>query len=114
MTNAKCAILNVTDSSIFPVLCYYVAQKVNIFGKFPKLRPRDPFKLAIPGLKIKGYHGKIQIFFQRNGQFSEIFLNFRKSRNYFGKLYIQIIDFHKSHRFYPFPINELERHPEGN
>jgi hypothetical protein len=33
---------------IFSGFCYNVAQKVNIFGKFSKMRPKDRFGLATP------------------------------------------------------------------
>jgi hypothetical protein len=59
--------------------------------------------------KSEGYSDQIQIFFQRYGRFSKNFVNLKKSRHYFRKLYIQIVDFCNSFRFQPFPINKFER-----
>ncbi len=40
---------------------------------------------------------------------SKIFVDLKKSRQYFRKLYIQIVDFCNSYRSQPFPINKFER-----
>ncbi len=38
---------------IFPAFCYFMAQGIDIFSKFSKLRPRDQFGLATPGLSLQ-------------------------------------------------------------
>jgi hypothetical protein len=44
-----------SDTSIFWAyffnFCYFAAQKVNIYGKFFELRPKDEFGLATPSVK---------------------------------------------------------------
>jgi hypothetical protein len=60
---------------------------------------RNPLDIKNFAPKSEGYSDKIQIFFQCYGRrFSKIFVNLKKSRHYFKKLYIQTVDFCNSYR----------------
>ncbi len=47
---------------LFFFICYNVAQKVDIFGKFSKLRLKDQFRLATPALEGPQVHRKFLVF----------------------------------------------------
>jgi hypothetical protein len=81
----------------------------SVYPKFPAITFLSwKFSNFIPKVQLKGFQ-KVFSFSVLFESHSFIFVNLKKSREYFKKLYIQIVDFGYSYRFHPFPINKFER-----